>query len=138
MELRTLQVQSWQVAEDHGFHKAQTNMAPETLATYLRLLLTIGELSEAAEELRAGHDPTYVYFEYPDGNVSEESSRRLSDYGGEPQVVHGKPAGFGIELADALIRLCDLAEEAGVDLQNMAELKEAYNKTRPFMHGKTA
>jgi NTP pyrophosphatase (non-canonical NTP hydrolase) len=48
----------------------------------------------------------------------------------------GKPEGFPVELADAVIRLFGLAYEAGIDLPAAIEEKLAYNATRPFKHGK--
>lgn len=80
-----------------------------------KLLLAIGELSEAHEELRAGHEPTETYYnpEKPD-----------------------KPEGFGIELADAVIRALDIAEDTNVDADACMTLKHEYNGTRPYKHGK--
>ena len=46
-----------------------------------------------------------------------------------------KPVGFAIELADTLIRICDLAESAGIDLNAALQIKMAYNSTRPWRHG---
>ena len=46
-----------------------------------------------------------------------------------------KPFGFGIELADVVIRTMDLAELLDIDLQKMMEEKHAYNKTRKHRHG---
>jgi hypothetical protein len=76
------------------------------------LLLTIGELVEAQNELREGHSITEVYFN------------------GE------KPEGFVIELADAVIRIFNLAAGHGLDIQKAIEVKASYNETRPFKHGK--
>jgi NTP pyrophosphatase (non-canonical NTP hydrolase) len=47
----------------------------------------------------------------------------------------GKPEGAAIELADAIIRILDMAEHYGVDMQQMLGMKMEYNKTRPFRHG---
>jgi hypothetical protein len=49
--------------------------------------------------------------------------------------VGEKPEGFGIELADTLIRICDLAERLGIDLPELVLIKMAYNRTRSMMHG---
>lgn len=43
---------------------------------------------------------------------------------------------FGEELADILLRLCDLAEATGVDLCRKAVLKLEKNMARPPKHGK--
>lgn len=40
------------------------------------------------------------------------------------------------EIADAVIRLLDLSEGLGIDLEWHIEQKVAYNKTRPVKHGK--
>ena len=48
---------------------------------------------------------------------------------------HGKPEGFAIELADAVIRIADMCEYLGVDLQAATETKHAYNQTRGYRHG---
>lgn len=79
-----------------------------------KLLLVVGELCEAHEELRHGHPPTETYF-----NAGSD-----------------KPEGFGVEMADAAIRQFDLCEAAGVDLEARIIEKHAYNGTRPYKHGK--
>lgn len=42
----------------------------------------------------------------------------------------------GEELADTVIRVMDLAQYLGIDLQSEVEKKHTYNLTRPFKHGK--
>jgi NTP pyrophosphatase (non-canonical NTP hydrolase) len=74
------------------------------------LCLVHSEISEALEEYRDGHCTT-----------------RLGD--------GGKPEGLPIELADAVIRICDMAESLGIDLENAIVAKHAYNRTRPHRHG---
>lgn len=78
-----------------------------------KLLLIVGEISEAQEELRKGHTPGHIY-------TSEG----------------GKPEGFVIELADALIRILQLAGQAKLSLGDAVRLKATYNATRPYKHGK--
>jgi NTP pyrophosphatase (non-canonical NTP hydrolase) len=77
-------------------------------------MLIVGEVSEAAEEIRKGPQ-TYGY---------------LVDWDGT------KPEGFDIELADVFLRLADLAEACGIDLYRAVSAKHEYNKTRPRLHGK--
>lgn len=80
-----------------------------------KLLLAIGELVEAHGELRAGHSPSEIY--YSPSNPA-------------------KPEGFGIEVADAHIRLLDLEEAQGIDAEGNMVLKHSYNGTRAYKHGK--
>lgn len=47
----------------------------------------------------------------------------------------GKPEGAAIELADAVIRILDMAEHYGIDMQKMLLMKHEYNRSRPTRHG---
>lgn len=47
----------------------------------------------------------------------------------------GKPEGFGVELADLVIRTFHVAEFYGIDLEDMIARKTAFNRTRPHRHG---
>lgn len=76
-----------------------------------KLLMIHSEVSEATEDYRNGVDLVDVYFEGV------------------------KPCGFGIELADIIIRVFDLATAVDIDLDKMLVLKMRYNETRPERHG---
>ncbi len=39
------------------------------------------------------------------------------------------------EVADIIVRTLDLAHEFGIDVDQAVDVKTAYNKTRPRMHG---
>ena len=78
-----------------------------------KIALMHSELSEALEEFRKTPDRLEMYFE------------------GESD----KPEGFVVELADCVIRIMDLCEHLGLDLEQALELKAEYNKTRPYKHG---
>jgi NTP pyrophosphatase (non-canonical NTP hydrolase) len=46
-----------------------------------------------------------------------------------------KPAGVGSEFADLLIRLVDMADVFGINLEAEYRRKVAYNRTRSYQHG---
>ena len=131
---------------EKGFHD-QDKTAAEMVA------LATTELSEAYEEIRKGRALNEVYFiakmdqcwQNVDGknfciNSGEEVSYAdgmaiLAKY---PEAASDlKPEGWGVELADCVIRLMDDGLESNIDLANLIELKMRYNATREFMHGKT-
>lgn len=112
MEFSTLQRQVHQTAKDHGWHEKPRGI--DMVPTWLMLI--VSELSEALEVYREGHhalNTIYYSVEHPEG----------------------KPEGFAVELADAVIRLMDMAEALSIDLETAIKLKNAYNETRPYRHG---
>jgi NTP pyrophosphatase (non-canonical NTP hydrolase) len=74
------------------------------------LCLVHSEISEALEHYRDGNMCTFV-------------------------GLDKKPDGFGIELADAVIRIFDLCGYFKIDLQRAIDIKMKYNKTRGYRHG---
>ena len=76
------------------------------------LMLAVSELAEALEEHRAGKPAEYVC------------------------TGACKPEGVAVELADAVIRIADLCGHLGIDLEEVIEIKMAYNEGRPYKHGK--
>jgi len=76
-----------------------------------KIALIMSELGEAVEELRKPNPPEYT--------------------------VNGKPEGVLTELSDAVIRIADYCGYYGLDLQGCIQRKMAFNKTRPYKHGKT-
>lgn len=97
-------------AVDHGWWEGRDISSPETIASCLCLVHS--EISEALEEVRKG--PEFL-------QVCE----------GE----EGKPEGCIVEMADAVIRLFDLAGAMGLDLAHAIMLKHQYNIGRPYRHG---
>jgi hypothetical protein len=69
------------------------------------------ELSEAVEEYRAGRGMIYP-------------------------GVGGKPEGIAVEMADCLIRILDWFGREGLDVDEIVRQKMAYNRGRPYKHGK--
>jgi len=77
------------------------------------LMLVVGELSEAHEQLRHGRQMTERYY-------SEGS----------------KPEGAPSELADVIIRVLDICGAYGIDIEAVVAEKMRYNAGRPFLHNK--
>lgn len=75
------------------------------------LALIHSEISEALEEWRKGGDLDAIYYEGK------------------------KPEGFGVELADALIRILDASYRFGLNMDDLVAMKLAYNRTRGYRHG---
>ncbi len=111
MNIKDLQKECYRISKEHGWWEEKRNIG-EVIA------LMHSELSEALEEWRKSeHEVTDIYFSP-----------------GMTPLLH-KPEGFGIELADCIIRILDNAEDLGIDIAECLKLKMAYNETRPYRHG---
>lgn len=51
------------------------------------------------------------------------------------QIPRGDKGWIGEELADAVIRIFDMAEYLNIDISREVESKHLYNTTRPYRHG---
>ena len=78
-----------------------------------KLLLIVREIGEAHEELRDGRGTNEIYFG--------------SD---------GKPEGFPIEMADAIVRILQLCRSQQIDIGAAVKMKMDFNDTRPYKHGR--
>lgn len=105
------------IAKDKGWWTDQETGQP--INPFKRLPETIAlihsETSEALEEYRNGRMDLWY------SNLDPEAGP--------------KPEGFGVELADVVIRCMDTAESLGIDLEAHMRLKAAYNALRPYRHG---
>jgi NTP pyrophosphatase (non-canonical NTP hydrolase) len=106
---------------DHGFWEASDNIGE-------KLMLIVSEAAEALEAYRDGEMDLRLIEKRPD-DVMKITGQRVA-YGWR------KPEGFPAEIADIVIRCMDLAGWLGFDLGAVVELKMAYNKTRPHLHGR--
>lgn len=115
MELNKMAKIAYDNSKAKGFWGAYPPgpLSPDVVACKLALIHS--EVSEALEDARDGKMKTYLIVEGP---------------------KEGKPCGFPSELADIIIRVGDLAERMGIDLENEMVLKMAYNAKRPHKHGK--
>jgi NTP pyrophosphatase (non-canonical NTP hydrolase) len=154
--LQELQVEIYETNKANGFHEEGDRLRlarfgtgegvhesdagdDKALQNYYakRIFLVVTELSEALEELRAGHavDHEYEQVQIPQSLVAEigdvaKARQVYLDNGGRAKLE-----GVPIELADAMIRLLDIFEEIGIDAEDVIRRKLAFNKTRGYKHG---
>ena len=108
MKIKEMVERAHATAKEKGWYESGEVNIGEKLA------LIHSEISEALE----------AYRDDPEGMADFEA----------PQVI-GKPEGFAIELADAVIRIADLCGHLGIDLTAAIAIKMNYNDTRPHRHG---
>lgn len=48
----------------------------------------------------------------------------------------GKPCGVAVEMVDCMLRILDWFGDTGLDVDKILIEKHAYNRTRPYLHGK--
>lgn len=123
MDIKDLCEKIFDYAEKQGFHEKTFNFGES-------LMLVVSELSEALEADREGkpfepNKTTSILWKLPDPEKISSD-----DYEAH---IRGSVAE---EIADAIIRLCHLAERTGIDLEWHIKAKMAYNETRPKKHGK--
>ncbi len=91
------------------------------------LMLVVSELAEALEADRKNryslNNPKDIEALANDEDFNDAFSKHVKDT-------------FEDEIADAVIRLFDMAAGLGIDLESHIEAKLRYNANRPKMHGK--
>lgn len=133
MEIKELQKEIHQNNVAKGFWEdKETKNVPELL------MLCVSELSEALEAHRKGRmnrlrvfnqDLGYARITIEDFTEGNENLPWLKNRF-ETEIKDT----FEDEIADTVIRLLDLSEGLGIDLETHIRLKLQYNKTRPYKH----
>lgn len=88
------------------------------------------ELSEALEEYRAGHAPDETYYA-----CKKNANIAFSCNGKCEECQYAKMEGVPSELADVVIRVLDMAEYYGIDIEKALMEKHEFNKIRSYRHG---
>ncbi len=159
MKISEWQSMVYELAVVNGFHGGPLGVWQHSEVALpqvaLKLALIHGEVSEALEELRDDPRKLNTYVEVPGGgllwkedidDLDDDQLKKVCHAFGLPddekalrkRIDSAKPEGFAVELADAVIRIFDLAGALGLDLEAAMERKHEYNRGRPFMHGKQA
>ena len=121
MELNEICDTAHDYAKRQGFY--------EQMSLGEKLMLIVSEVSEAMEAMRTrqilgrhGVEPYII--------------KRLLEVPPERVDFEKFKGSFAEELADIIIRVCDLAGYYKIDLDWFVRAKMAYNETRPYKHGK--
>jgi len=118
------------------------------------LMLQVSELAEALEEHREGNKPVWFEVSVPatasdfDQAIFQQYTQDVSEGLDPPQEVldfldskgYRKPEGVAVELGDAIIReldtMIEILKDTGYTVDQVIEIKMAYNRSRPHKHGK--
>jgi NTP pyrophosphatase (non-canonical NTP hydrolase) len=121
MEINELIKKAHENAENKGFYEGK----PE-ISSLLMLIVT--EISEACEADRKNYHTNKNDLDH---FLMDSVSRLNYEF-----FVDKIKDTFEDELADAIIRICDLAGYCNIDLDKHIQAKMLYNKGRPYKHGK--
>jgi NTP pyrophosphatase (non-canonical NTP hydrolase) len=120
MTITDLQNKAFGNALRHGFHHKDQNLGEQ-------LCLIHGEISEALEADRIGRRADLQRYHDFVAKKPESSAWAFKTFVKDS---------IEDELADAVIRIADLAGYLGIDLEGHIKAKMKYNESRPSLHGK--
>lgn len=128
MDIAEVSEEIFEIAKSKGFWDKERNVGE-------LLMLTVSELGEAIEAHRKGKyaKPDELYKELSE--FKSEDDIELGKFYKEKFELYVKDS-FEDELADAVIRLFDLAKGYNVDIVKHISLKMNYNKLRERLNGK--
>ncbi len=118
MILKELCKKAHNMAIEKGFWETFENGTAMPRNNSELLMLIVTELGEACEALRK--------------NNRQKIDSSLSG----DKRINWKKDTFEDEIADTFIRLADMCEALGIDIEWQIEQKMRYNETRPHKHGK--
>lgn len=122
MNIKEIQKEIHQVNVEKGFWEDRKNVGEV-------LMLIVSELGEALDAHRSGKSADVDGFNAR-GIDRTDTEDFQSDF---QQCIKDT---FEDEIADTVIRILDMCEGFGIDLETHIRLKLEYNKTRPYKHGK--
>ena len=134
MTLNEWAARALEIATRKGFHDTEKRLEKAlagddallqeaaALQTARRLALVHSEVSEALEACRKGKRAGLAAFK-ANGETKEAFEKHIKD-------------SFEDELADAVIRLLELAACENIDIETHVRLKMEYNAARPYKFGK--
>lgn len=136
LDLETFAHEAWHVADEHGWH--ERNAQVDEIAARYALDLA-GWIRFYVSNLRyRGRTECDVWDDAQHSPCEPSTTATLLMVADEVaeaiQAVHD-PSRLQAELADIVIRVCDLAVELGINLPEAIKAKHEINKTRPHRHG---
>lgn len=117
-QIQELQNEIHDNAVKKGFWEEPVNIAE-------KLMLVVTEVAEMCE----AHRKAKHCVVYPD--LSIEDNERFKAY-----FENAIKDTFEDEMADAIIRLLDMAKRQNIDIESHIKAKMRYNSLRPYKHGK--
>ena len=122
MNIKEIQREIHRVNVEKGFWEDRKNVGEV-------LMLIVSELGEALDAHRADKKADVEAFDARAIDRTEPEDYQI-DF---QQCIKDT---FEDEIADTVIRILDMCEGFGIDLERHIVLKLEYNKTRPYKHGK--